>query len=324
MKENMKTTRIFLGLVMLCGTAFGTPAPIITTTPTNGPTTITVHARTKDGKVPVGVSCVVVQPQGQQLFFPMPQPLPLVGSSGDWTATNVPPGNYEVVLRGTNYAEDRNSIIQFFDFKTNTHYSIVFVLSRGATFKGRVLDDATGKPIEGAYIYASASRSYDAHTDQEGRYAFFHIADEFYIDASTTNHVMRRISLRAQDEDSTISVPDIRLRHGGWISGRVKRPAEVESNASAMVALAIQGSLPKNSLIEEAFTRKDDTFRTHPLPPGTYTLDAEWHYLGKGDPRQTWQAKGSVSNIVVIAGRETTNVFIPTKLTIQTNSTGGR
>ena len=53
----MKTTRVFLGLVMLCGTAFGTPAPTITTTPTNGPTTVTVHARTKDGKMPVGVEC---------------------------------------------------------------------------------------------------------------------------------------------------------------------------------------------------------------------------------------------------------------------------
>ncbi len=51
----MKTTRIFLGLVMLCGTAFGAAAQTITTTPTNGPTTVIVRARTTDGKAAVGV-----------------------------------------------------------------------------------------------------------------------------------------------------------------------------------------------------------------------------------------------------------------------------
>ena len=179
----MKTTRIFLGLVMLCGTAFGTPAPIITTTPTNGPTTITVHARTTDGKLPVGVSCTVIQPQGQFLTFPIPQPLSLIGTSVDWLATNVPTATYEVYVRGTNYAEDRNSIIQFFSVKTNTHYSIDFVLSRGATFKGRVLDDATGKPIANAILFArTGGSSQNPHTDKEGRYELSHIAGTLSIE----------------------------------------------------------------------------------------------------------------------------------------------
>lgn len=125
-------------------------------------------------------------------------------------------------------------------------------------------------------------------------------------------------------EDSTVSVPDIRLQRGGWISGRVERPAEVQSNASAWIKLEIQGNLPTNSLIEDVFARNGDTFRTYALPPGTYTLHADWQLFGKGAQPHTWQANGNVGDIKVIAGQDTTNIFIPTKLTIPVNDRNGR
>jgi hypothetical protein len=88
--------------------------------------------------------------------------------------------------------------------------------------------------------------------------------------------------------------------------------------------LEIHGSFPTNSEICGAYGGADGIFRTGPLPPGTCTLHAEWKpAFVPGNPVETWQAKGSVSGIKVIAGQNTTNVFIPTKLTIQTNSTGG-
>jgi hypothetical protein len=321
----MKTTNFLHSLVVLCVATFTSTAQTITTTPTNGPTTITVHARTTDGKLPVDVNCTIVEPQGQFLNFPIPQPLALIGKSGDWTATNVPPGNYEVVLRGTNYAEDMHSIIQFLFVKTNTRYSIDFVLSRGATFKGRVLDDATGKPIANGILFCgTGGPSQNPRTDEEGHYELIHIASALIIDARTTNHVIQRNYVGGAAEDSTVSIPDIRLQHGGWISGRVERPADVESNASARVTLEIQGRLPTNSLIEDAFTRKGDTFRTYPLPPGTYTLHADWQLHGKGGPRQTWQAKGSVSGIKVTVGQDTSNVLIPTKMIVPASDRSGR
>jgi hypothetical protein len=313
----MKTTRMLLGLVILCGATFSIPAQTITTTPTNGPTTITIHARTTDGKLPVDVSCTVVQPQGQQLVFSMPQPLSLIGKSGDWTATNVPPGTYEVFL-SPNYAEDIHSIVQFLGVKAGSNYSIDFVLSRGATFKGRVLDAATGEPIAKAIVYGETeARSYDLRTDAEGHYELPHITGTLRIEALTTNRVAQIVKLDAAAEDSTVSIPDIRLQHGGWISGRVERPAEVESNAFAKVSLEIQGSLPNNSVIYEAYAGADGTFRTGPLPSGTYTLHAEWRErVSKGGPSQNWQAKGSVSGVTVIVGQDTTNAFIPTKMII--------
>ena len=319
----MKTTRFLLGMVVLCGAAFSAFAQTITTTPTNGPTTITIHARTMDGKLPVDVRCIVAHTRGQFLSAHMPQPLSPVGKSGDWTATDVPAGTYEVVLRSPNYAEDMHSIVQLLRVEAGSNYSIDFVLSRGATFKGRVLDAATGKPIANAILFISEGSSQNPRTDAEGRYELSHIAGKLFIDAQTTNHVMQRIYVDGAAEDRTVSVPDIRLQHGGWIAGRVERLAELESNASAMVTLEIQGSLPTNVLIREAYVRADGTFRTDPLPPGTYTLHAECENGGKG-VKQTWQAKGSVSDIGVIVGQDTSNVLIRTKLTIPANNQSGR
>ncbi len=321
----MKTTRIFLGLVMLCGTAFCTPAPIITTTPTNGPTTVTVHARTTDGKLPVDVTCTVSPPRMYGTLPRIAHPLPsFVGGNGDWMATNVTPWDYEVSLRSPSYAEENREFV----VKAGTNYSIDFVLSRGVTFKGRVLDDATGKPIGDQPIYAfpSTRDPSEIRTDAEGRYELPAVAGALEMDVVTTNYVAQVVNFDAADEDSIVSVPDIRLQRGGWISGRVERPAEVESNLFPImrrIKLELQGPLPTNSVVLGAFIRADNTFHTDQLPPGTYTLYVSWRGPWIGPP-QTWQTNGSVSNINVIVGQDTTNVFIPTKLTIQTNSTGGR
>jgi len=322
--NNMKTTRIFLGLVVLCGVVFNADAQKLTTTSTNGPTTIAIHARTTDGKLPVDVSCTVAEPGRQQ--GPMPQPLSLIGKSGDWMATNVLPGYYQVLLRSPNYAEDMHSIVQFLSVKSGSSYTIDFVLSRGATFKGRVLDDATGEPIAQAIICGmTEARSYDLRTDAEGRFELPHITGILRIEAQTTNLVAQTAKLELAAEGGTVSIPDIRLQHGGWISGRVECPAEVGSNAFATVSIEIQGRRPNSSLIHDAFARADGAFRTDPLPSGTYTLRALWQeHVSKGGPSHTWQANGSVSGIKVITGQDTSNVLIPTKLNIPANDQSGR
>jgi hypothetical protein len=347
----MKTTRIFLGLALLCGTtfgapaptnatarasfAFGGPAPTITTTPTNGPTTITVHARMKDGKLPAGMKCIVVSMTGPVAPPPAvgsrrePELLNVIGTVGDWMVTNIPPGTCKVELQSTNHAQDLFGY-QSLSIEAGTNYCVNFVLARGASFKGRVLDDATGKPIadipigNGVTVFSSG----DTYTDTEGRYELPGIVSSLVIRLgwTTNDYVHPDIKMDAADEGSTVSVPDIRLKHGGWISGRVERPAEVGGNANAWITLEFQGSWPINSMSNYAQPHDDGTFRTDPLPPGTYTLHARWlqNPFVKDDSPQNLLALGSVSNINVIAGQDTTNVLIPTKLNVQANSTGGR
>ena len=309
-------------------------APIITTTPTNGPTTITVHARTTDGKPTAGVDCKLSWALIHS--FTLTNPLPsLVGSNGDWTATNVPPEGYGVTLQFTNYPKDQDSHASLRVF-AGTNYTVDFVLSRGATFEGRVLDDVTSEPIPNPWVVERLTDfpfGNPLHTDSEGRYEVPHVAGSLEIHATPTNYVEQVVRLDAAAEDSMVTVPDIRLKHGGWISGRIERPAEVESNvfpARTMIQLEFQGALPTNSAIQDVLLREGGTFHTETLPPGTYTLhtfyaDRRWHgatFWGASVINDSYSE--IVSNINVIMGRDTTNVFIPTKMTIQTNGAGGR
>ena len=244
----MKTTRIFLGLVMLCGTAFGTAAQTVTTTPTNGP-----------------------------------------------------------------------------------------------TFKGRVLDDATGKPIADVPIHYAfvfdrvgdhsvpGVRGSDTRTDAEGRYEGRYEppggagTGHYSIETRATNYVWQVFNVDKADIGKMASLPDTRLRRGGWISGRVERPAEVAPDAPAFVMLNSEGPLPEHSQLLPVESDRDGKFRTPLLPAGSYTLRGEWVVLSTNGRRgSTTRLWSSISNINVIAGQDTTNVFIPTNLTIQTNSTGGR
>ena len=235
-EKSMKTTNLLPVLLLICGMAFNASSQTITTTPTNGPTTITVHARTTDGKLPVGVDFTV---SPQRMYGPLPsvsRPLPsFVGSNGDWTATNVPPGSYRLGLTGTNYIENPPTLLQVF---AGTNYAVDLVLSQG-----------------------------------------------------------------------------------GWISGRVELPAR-ELKWLLGVTAVNENNLSNDPGTFGTMCRTNGTFFFYSMPPGTYTL-----YLNRmvADVHLHTAAElGSVSNITVVAGQATTNVFIPIKLTIQTNSTGGR
>jgi hypothetical protein len=132
----MKTTKPLRGLALLFVSAFSAAAQTITTAPTNGLTTITVQARTKDGKVPVHVDCVIDQPVPPAFTNQFHSwPPSVVGTSRDWMATNVPSGIFDVVLLDTNddYAKDVHNSARL-SIGAGTNYTVDFVLSNGADF----------------------------------------------------------------------------------------------------------------------------------------------------------------------------------------------
>ena len=137
-----------------------------------------------------------------------------------------------------------------------------------------------------------------------------------------TNKFGESITSAAAKEGETVTIPDIRLQPGGWISGRVEYPPELKSNADMIVTIKpkIQGDWPTDEVIPYVFRGEGGRFRIRYVPGGVYTLDASVQTNG------SWhsQGVGSVSNITVVAGQDTTNVFIPTKMIVHTNSPRGR
>jgi len=208
------------------------------------------------------------------------------------------------------------------------------------TFKGRVLDDATGKPVAdvpiryhifyervGDHSVPGVGMNY-TRTDAEGRYEgryepMTSSLNAYYaIVIEPTNYAWQVFKVDRADIGKMASIPDARLLRGGWISGRLERPAEAKAGDSAYVGLESQGPLPDHSLLPLVEADRDGKFRTLLLPAGTYTLRGQWvaRFMdGRMVPLVT-----SVSNIIVIAGQDMTNVIIPTNNVVYINRASGR
>ena len=228
--------------------------------------------------------------------------------------------------------------------------------TNGATFKGRVLDDATGKPIAGVPVDIIIDNLGDRakgdayvktiQSDAEGRFEISNVVGSLKIlrepgtgpvnytswplrDVTvperpwlrTNDYVTPGIKVNAAAGDSTVIIPDIRLQRGGWISGLVGLP-ERDLNWALGVTVVKEDNLSNDPVRFGIFCNTNGTFRTQPIPAGTYTL-----YVNKlsGNSHLPSSADlGSVSNITVIAGRDTTNVVIPAQMDVQTKGPSGR
>ena len=215
--------------------------------------------------------------------------------------------------------------------------------TNGPTFKGRVLDDATGKPIADVPIHYAfvfdrdgdhsvpGVRGSDTRTDAEGRYEGRYEPPggagngHYSIETRANNYVWQAFNVDKADIGKMASIPDTRLQHGGWISGRAEHPAEAVPDDRAFVKLESQGPLPDHSQLPLVEADRDGKFRTPLLPSGTYTLRGQWLARITNGGRVSYRPLvSSISNINVIAGQDTTNVIIPTNNVVYTNRASGR
>jgi 5-hydroxyisourate hydrolase-like protein (transthyretin family) len=216
--------------------------------------------------------------------------------------------------------------------------------TNGPTFKGRVLDDATGTPIAGVRILymfvhdcdgeCAGDRGYVTRTDAEGRYEGVYPpqssgAGHYTIRIEPTNYVWQVINVDKTNTAKMATIPDTRLGRGGWISGQVERPAEADDLAyvSALVKLESQGPLPEHTQLHPIIAR-DGRFRTPLLPPGSYTLSGDWTgAIRSMDGRfDNWRVLllNSVSNVNVTVGQETANISLTTNGIVRTNRSYSR
>ena len=314
------------------------PGPVPARIPGTG--TVTVHARGADGSIPVGSYCWMTPfphslPQ-QTGWSPAPdwptnRPT-IVGSNGDWVVYNVTPfasGAWAVQIDSTNYLFTPELNIQTAEPISNQSVSVSFTLRLGATVMGRVLDAETGKPVPGASIFGSGYHEAGEVNGADGRFTIQHLATNEALSFSIapnpryvwhtngtarvalpeSDYVQQNIRPAGLAEGMTTTLPDVKLRHGGWISGRMTLPADAPSGVRPVLqAPKIEGdSVPTD--YPEAYG-SNGVFRIGPIPAGTVELSADSFLFKSGNP---WRAEGSVTNIHVEAGQETKNVLIELK-----------
>lgn len=284
-----------------------------------GTAKITVKARFADGSKPLDAECLIhtyssAQPRplkpGSDHEYLIPE---VVGAYGDWTIYNVGEGPWSVSLGGNSFAwTTEANISQPVEVKPGEEKVLRFTLLRGGSVSGRVVYADTGQPASGVWVGQPSRRCWST-TDSEGRYTVRHLAPgHAMLVARAEDYVPGRGEEVDVEDEATVVAPDIRLRRGGWISGRVVRPPDAPpgERLDGGVKPRFEGERPLGAVISSERLSEDDGFRFRlgPLPPGSYTLEA-WLATYKAkmvDKRWAGEVKG----ILVKVGEETGDVVI--------------
>jgi len=225
----------------------------------------------------------------------------VTGPGGDFHFDQLPPGDYEFVIRKSGYLDSATA-----DFRSTLHLkpgavteTPVIDLTPLGALEGAVLDEA-GKPLPGVVVtLGAASRT----TDKEGRFAFEDIIPGSYQVIVNVLHEVRARNLSRDPstgdyfgyapaqyypgaDDPRLAIPvaipagvrlrniDLRLRRTLLVefTGRVVEMAGREPISTAHVQLSGSVAEVADPLWRKHPANSDGTFRFSLLQPGAYTL----------------------------------------------------
>jgi len=178
----------------------------------------------------------------------------------------------------------------------------------------------TGNLAAGERVWAGpqpVSFDFSDYTDVAGRYIIERLAPgEVEVLVWSEEYVPGRSESVELKGGQTVTVPDIRLRRGGWVSGYVVAPDDAHYHKwhlTGQVSPRFEGELPGDVSVRSRGIDiyKNFEFRVGPLLPGSCTLKAEMHTYGER-PQLRWAAE--VKGIQVKVGEETKDVVIEVRL----------
>lgn len=243
----------------------------------------------------------------------------VVGADGDWTIYNVPEGSWGVEVLGydfawTNEANHSGRI----ELTAGEEKLVTLTLLRGGSVSGRVVYADTAKPAsDNSVITVGLGGKRRSTTDAEGHYIVRHVAPgRNRISVQAEGYVCGRSEEVAVKDEATVVAPDIELRRGGWISGRVVGPKDAPLDGTLRASLEphFHGEPPSDAVIATEWVRERERedynlrFCLGPLPPGLYTLKADLRSGGKMIAGKRW--RGEVKGIRVEVGKETGDMAI--------------
>ncbi len=289
-----------------------------------GTAKIIVKARFRDGTKPVSAKCLLHICMLSQMRPPMAREsegrriVPaVVGADGDWTIYNVPEGSWTVEVSGYDFAwtYEANQSGRI-ELTAGEEKLVALTLLRGGSVSGRVVYADTAKPASGnSVITVGLGAKRRSTTDAEGHYIVRHVAPgRNRISAQAEGYVCGRSEEVEVKDEATVVAPDIQLRRGGWISGRVVRPKDAPSDGTLRASIEphFHGEPPSDAVIATEWVREREDYNLHfrlgPLPPGSYTLEANLRSGGKMIAGKHW--RGEVKGIQVQVGKETGDVVI--------------
>jgi hypothetical protein len=202
-----------------------------------------------------------------------PAPRPTNGAFGEVRADGTyevrltDPGEYEVRVQMVGPARGFGSIHKVTVTGSMTHDFDI----KGATLRGRVIDDKTGAPIAGATVnfMAQGYGGPPAITDSDGRFSFDNLGDDKYrIDARRDHYVSEPMEIVINDGVSQDL--ELRLRQGEAINVRV---IDVSTNQPLDATIIVRAKGATSPMGVSPPTRTENGVSRVWLLPGSYTAN---------------------------------------------------
>jgi hypothetical protein len=201
--------------------------------------------------------------------------------TGAFVARDVPPGHYTFFAQAEGYATCRIANV-----RSGSPEPFVFRMERGVRVRGRVVESAGGKPIEGALVFsevdtAASFVTFGSSALSGGPAATTGADGYFEIEhASAGEHVFHAAKPGWSDGWSPVvdtrrapAVFDISLSPGASLRGTVRDAAGYAIAGDGIVAMFAD---PERRVflmsLSQTVTNRDGSYQFRNLPPGRYTI----------------------------------------------------
>lgn len=214
---------------------------------------------------------------GEDMMRRTRRPRPVDDENGTFHFDDVSPGEYDVYVRADGHAETFVSVT----IPPETHVKgVIVMMSPSATVTGRVVDLATGLPIEGAQI-STGSRGIAnvmselmlgvgaaTLSDEEGHFELEGLADGFVqVSASHPDYLVGSSDEIEVREGESTDVGELGLSAGARIEGVVK-----DVFGEPVADVLVMASEPLGTTIRRTTTGRDGVFELRGLAPATYNV----------------------------------------------------
>ncbi|MGD2115448.1 MAG: carboxypeptidase-like regulatory domain-containing protein [Acidobacteriota bacterium] len=185
----------------------------------------------------------------------------------------IPHGRYEISIQPPEgFVAERPPSLQIEVRGETVEREVVLRRPPGRAVEGKVLG-ADGEGLPGAVVHVSVARGVEARTDAEGRFRFAHLPygeHAVFLRVRGVAGIPSRTGRVGRDPEPWLfHVPD-----GVEVSGRLLVPPELDPGGEPAGEWRISARREDGSGSASGWLDGDLTYRTPPLAPGTWALEA--------------------------------------------------
>ncbi|MEI2325688.1 carboxypeptidase regulatory-like domain-containing protein [Priestia megaterium] len=213
--------------------------------------------------------------QGATVFVLKGKDVVAVGytdEQGNFIITGVPAGTYIILATAPGFnSESKSVIVEAGEIVPVPPFNLT-AISNAGSITGRVIDQRTGKPIQGATVFVLKGKDVVAvgYTDEQGNFIITRVPAGTYTILATANGFKSESKSVIVEAGEIVPVPPFNLTaisNAGSITGRV-----IDQRTGKPIQGATVFVLKGKDVVAVGYTDEQGNFIITGVPAGTYTI----------------------------------------------------